>query len=184
LITSGTKHRLRKVKVARVRTAFGVVSAGFGLVSAGFGLVTAGFGLVTAGFSLVTAGFGLGLGIRSHQTLHKLRWNAKTASINSTRLFFLHLRHLVFILHFGYLAPPRCETDCLFVCLFACMHACLCLFVYLFLVGNFFNHIFGMYQFCDYQLPMPVPNTNTSLVNNAFEIKKFEIEFEIKKCRS
>ncbi len=37
-----------------------------------------------------------------------------------------------------------------------------------------------MYQFWDYQLPMPVPNTNTNLVINAFEIKKFEIKFEIK----
>ena len=38
-----------------------------------------------------------------------------------------------------------------------------------------------MYQLCDYQLPMPVPNTETSLVINALEIKKFKIKFEIKK---
>ncbi len=44
-----------------------------------------------------------------------------------------------------------------------------------------YNHIYGMYQICNYQLPMPVPNTETSLVINFLEIKKFEIEFEIKK---
>ncbi len=38
-----------------------------------------------------------------------------------------------------------------------------------------------MYQLCDYQLPMPVPNTETSLVINALEIKKFKIKLRNQK---